>query len=602
MSEGAPSPRPRAGAAALLVLAALLVGTAVRGAYTIDENNYLVTLLSLRSGGLSLPDTATLTPSRELHWFDPLAMRMTPRTPLVSSAPPLWAFVALPFSYFGWYGLVALNALAFVITIWLVHRYAHTRSKNPATAWLAGAAVLFGGFSLEYAQGVWPHSLTMCLCAAAVVLAAEARLSSRAGPAVASGLLVGLAMGMRYQNIVFAAAVGLGLLLYGKRRWLRTSLFALGLAVPVLASSLLNHERLGWWSPISKGPGYARLHTTSADAQGGWAWEFSRTLYAKIVDFSTHPPMGGAPRPGMAGWRWEPHPDLGAYFAHGAVKKALLQSAPWLAVALLILILAWRRRTPDRPPDQVDEARALSLVFGAVFLLFGLGGFGRQDGLCSNQRYFLELIPVGAAALALGLDRLDLPRRALLTGAALGLLTAMLVLLPEPESFLRVSGLLYLPLLLAAASALVLLALHLGLGQPRLLSTLLAALLGACLAWAAAVHLADDLPAASRRRLAAADVAERWDSVLPPRAALFVYFGGRDISAPLHLGRDLLVVDPWLDGAQDAPRVADDLLRTGRRVFIDLAAVPTPIATRIRGAHPIRIALPGERPIWELLP
>jgi hypothetical protein len=70
----------------------------------------------------------------------------------------------------------------------------------------------------------------------------------------------------------------------------------------------------------------------------------------------------------------------------------------------------------------------------------------------------------------------------------------------------------------------------------------------------------------------------------------------------LHLGRDLLVVDPWLDSGRDAPRVADELLRSGRRVFIDLAAVPLRIAEQIRGAHRIQLALPGDPPIWELLP
>jgi hypothetical protein len=176
------------------------------------------------------------------------------------------------------------------------------------------------------------------------------------------------------------------------------------------------------------------------------------------------------------------------------------------------------------------------------------------------------------------------------------------VLWPDLDPLLRVRGLRFVPLLLAAAAAATLLALRLGLDHLRTLPAALAALIGATLSWSAAVHLGDDLPAAYRRRLDAAALAERWDAVLPDRAALFVHFAGRDASAPLHLGRDLLLVDPWLDAARTAPRVAHELLQSGRRVFIDTLLCPPPISQHIRGGRQIRIALPGEKPILELLP
>jgi hypothetical protein len=586
----------------LLLLAVALVGTAVRGAYAVDENNYLATLLSLRAGGLSLPGTALLTPSAELYWFDPIALSRTPQTPLVSTVPPLWAFLALPFSPFGWYGLIALNALAFAATVWLVHRCARTLSDRPATASIAAAALLLGGYSIEYAQGLWPHCLAMALCTGAVVLAARARLRPASWPALASGALVGLATGVRYQNIVLAALLGLGLLVLGGggKRWRRSLLFALGVAGPLLACSLLNHARLGWWNPVSKGPGYVSLEGVEAGTNGRAA-AFARVLYAKVVDFSTHAPMGGGPTAhGADRWRWEPDPELGAYIVHGAVKKAWLQSSPWVAMSLLLLVLAWRPR-PGGPSGRADEERALSLVLAGVLVFFGLSGAGRLDGLCANQRYLLELGPIAALALGLGLDRVELPRRALLGGGLFGLGCALFVLWPDLDPRTRVSGLLHVPLALAAASAATLLAVRLGPVRMRLLPSVLAGLLGASLSWAAAVHLGDDLPAAYRRRLAAASLAERWASVLPERAALFVHFAGRDASAPLHLGRDLLLVDPWLDGARDAPRVAEELLRSGRRVFIDRLAVPEAVARKIQGSHPVRVVLPGDKPILELL-
>jgi hypothetical protein len=293
---------------------------------------------------------------------------------------------------------------------------------------------------------------------------------------------------------------------------------------------------------------------------------------------------------------------------HGALKKALLQSSPWIALALPLLVLAWRRRRAPPEPEGdhaaaiADELRALSIVMASVLMLFGLSGFGRQDGLCANQRYLLELVPVAALAVALGLARVDLPRLALLGGAGAALLVALVVLWPDLDPLLRVRGLRFVPLLLAAASAATLLALHLGLDHLRAVPAALAALVGAGLSWSAAVHLADDLPAAYRRRLDAAALAERWDAVLPDRAALFVHFAGRDASAPLHLGRDLLLVDPWLDAARTAPRVAHELLQSGRRVFIDTLLVPPPITQHIRGRHRTRLVIPGEKPLLELLP
>jgi hypothetical protein len=596
--------RPIRAALLLFGLALILVGTAVPGAYTIDENNYLVSLLSLRSGGLALPGTADLRPSTELYWFDPLAMGRAAQTPLVSTVPPLWAFLALPFSFFGWYGLVALNVLALLTTACLVFWYAGAVSNRRATSWIAASAVFVGGFSIEYAQGVWPHCLTMALCTASVVLVAHARRRNRIWPALVAGTLVGLAMGARYQNIVFGLAVGLSLLLFGQRRLARAAVFSLGLAGPILACSLLNHARLGWYSPISKGPGYVGLQIREG-GHSGRMLDVAWALYAKVVDFSSHPPMGeGAAGQGANRWLWSADPVLGAYIVHGAVKKALLQSAPWLAISLVVLALAWRRRR-DEDKGFGDEERALSVVFGSVLLFFGLAAFTRQDGLCANQRYLLELVPLGALALAFGVDRLELPRPALLAGAVLGALPALVVFWPGLDPALRVRGLLIVPLVFAAAGALAMLAHRIEVSRIRLPTFLMAALAGAGLSWAGAVHLADDLPASFRRRLDAASLAERWSTVLPhppERAALFVYFGGRDASAPLHLDRDLILVDPWLDSARDAPLVADDLLRSGRRVFIDLAAVPPAVVTRIRGAHPVRVALPGKAPILELLP
>ena len=89
---------------------------------------------------------------------------------------------------------MALNTLAFLATAWMVFTLAHRRSGDPATGWLAAAVFVVGGYSIEYAQGLWPHSLTAALCTAAVLAAAGTWEDGREGPAVRV-VLAGLAAG-----------------------------------------------------------------------------------------------------------------------------------------------------------------------------------------------------------------------------------------------------------------------------------------------------------------------------------------------------------------------------------------------------------------------
>src|SRR5262249_47092907 len=107
---------------ALAALAALLVATAVPGIFIIDEDSYLVTVVGLRAGRLTIPGPEGLTPTTELVAFDAGPKgRVVERTPASSVSPPLYAPLALPFSYLGVRGLIALEALAFVVCAWLVH-------------------------------------------------------------------------------------------------------------------------------------------------------------------------------------------------------------------------------------------------------------------------------------------------------------------------------------------------------------------------------------------------------------------------------------------------------------------------------------------------
>src|SRR5262249_54476176 len=146
----------------LVVAGFVFTAIVAPGIFTVDENNYLINVLALRHGHFTVANTTNLPASRELLFFDPAPWgRSVETTPVGSTAPPLYAFLALPFSWLGWRGLVALNTLAYLATTAMVFLYASRYSADRATPWFAAAAFALGGFSIEYAMGLWPHSLSV---------------------------------------------------------------------------------------------------------------------------------------------------------------------------------------------------------------------------------------------------------------------------------------------------------------------------------------------------------------------------------------------------------------------------------------------------------
>lgn len=135
--------------ASLIGLGLFLSLAVVPGIFTIDENNYLVNVVALRQGHVTVANTAGLPPSQELLFFDPGPWsRSVPSTPVASTAPPLWAFIALPFSFGGWRGLVALNTLAFLATVAMVFFFTRTYSTESRTCWVATQSSTRSAFGL----------------------------------------------------------------------------------------------------------------------------------------------------------------------------------------------------------------------------------------------------------------------------------------------------------------------------------------------------------------------------------------------------------------------------------------------------------------------
>lgn len=586
--------------------AALLSVTAIPEVFTLDECNYLTTVRALRQGGLFVPGTEGLSPSPELSGFDPTnSARAAHATPVAPTVPPLYAPFAVPFVSLGWRGLIFINTLAFAATALFVFALARRYGTRPHTRWVALALYGLGGFAWEYAQGMWPHMLSVALTTGAVWLALRSRDEDRLALGALAGTLLGVAAGIRYQNIVFAAAVGLGVLIWSRRRVFAGASFAAGVAAPVAVTSLINHARLGTFNPISKGTGYLSVGTAGDRPVTSALLGKLTTLWARVVDYSVHPPFEGAHgRSAMP-----KDPDTGVFVIVGGLKKALLQSAPWIAIALVTLVLVWTSRGSARLAGGADKERAiksLAIPALAVLALFAWAGLERHDGWSFNQRYLLELVPLFAVTVALVVDGWELDHQPLVIGGALGVaLAAVPVVATIPEHWFRQRVIMFVPLVLAASLVLA------WLGTGARTERLRVALLAACVGWALVIHVGDDMQAARGLRdfngFQRRAIAEH----LPDEpAALLAIAPQKEALCPLQLDHDLVMIDPSADGARDTGRLTDELLTKGRRVFVlggmpepYLAAVFTGRSFEMRATRPMPVAevlaAPAPRPLPE---
>jgi hypothetical protein len=296
-----------------------------------------------------------------------------------------------------------------------------------------------------------------------------------------------------------------------------------------------------------------------------------QAFWAKVVDFSYHAPLD---QPFM--YRAS---GSGAVFVGGVMKKAWLQSSPWIGLSLISLVVAWRIPSQSRTKIH-EQLRRISLVVFPVLLIIAFAGFARHDGMSFNQRYFIELLPLVAISLALILDGFEMKITALIIGFFVGILFLFLAL-QAPSPFIRNMAQLKLPLILAAL-------LIAGTYFYRFHRSILSISLGACLGWAVAIHVGTDVAASRSKR---ADNLERfqiYSRVVPNHSAFVTYWGNKDAAGPLQLDRDVVILDLHADDGETAPQLVRELLAQKRRVFVLLIDVPEKTILQMVGGHAFR--------------
>lgn len=617
MTVPRPSSAALVGAGLLGVLAWALM---VPAPFLIDENNYLMNLLGLAGGDWVVPGTDGLGGSPALRWFDPWPPPTdTVSTPIYSTVPPWHALLAEPFLGLGWRGLVLLNVLGWLLGAWAVHRLVR-RVGSERAAVSAALLLLLGTCTVEYAQGVWPQMLSLGLCAAAMAAARDGAEGSGLRPAmwaVGAGVLAGVACGVRYQNVMFAAGVGAALgvdrlLARGglgdrlRQGVLSGGAYVVGLLGPLLVSAAINAERLGLFHPATKGRTYLEAGRTGGVGLGERLANGLGVSWARIVDYRVWPAM----ELGRFGERVVlPKDELtGVTWSLGVVKKSLTQSMPWTLLALAALAAGWLLLARRGDEDGVGrELRFVSWPAAAVLGGFALFGY-RTAGLAWNMRYLLEVLPLLCVALTLAWIARSRPAGspgALSLGSLLGASLAVAALatdVPHPQGTLVSSLPLLLGALLLVAVGAELLGERAG-SLGRLAPRVAPALLAASVAWGAVQHLGSDLPASRQLRHTNEARGAAVASVLDDRPTLVA--GARiplDCMGPLLLERDVVVADLTVDGGRSGAELFRAAAAAGRRILLLPEGLDEAVLGAAVGGRTGTILRDGPFPVVELEP
>jgi hypothetical protein len=424
--------------AVLAVMAALVAAgwrLSIPGCLSVDEVTYLLSARSLaQGGGIEVWNGYEEFPSPELApgWLKVVDGR------LVSQYPDFFLFLALPaYRGLGLRGLFLVNVLAFAGVLALTWNLAR-RLYGARAALLALGLLGLSTFAFEYAVAAWPHmtSALFVVAALALVERASSGASSRSSvfAALGAGLLIGFGIGIRLDVAFVGAAFAAALSLLRPARLREVAALVLGALPALLLLALLNGRKFGVVTPFTYGPSYgiatgigpylpvaacglvfylALFVITRRSLAVGTAWrriaigaalvlvagalatpalraaigQLARGFWEQVVDLRIRPldTVEAATSRG---------PDGGIVYI-GALKKALLQSCPWLVLAVLPVAEALRR----------EELRRAALLLGAVptALVALYSYFAWDGGLSLNQRYFVPALPMLAILGAKGI-------------------------------------------------------------------------------------------------------------------------------------------------------------------------------------------------------
>jgi hypothetical protein len=474
-------------------------------------------------------------------------------------------------------------------------------------------------FAWEYSQAAWPHITSILFLMGSFYLGVRAYYhESGFGAAVvafASGLVAGFGTGIRIDCFLVIPCLLLPFLFSRPGRPLEAMMIALG-SIPGLAVlAVTNYYKFGVMTPLSYGtdfngytPSIPMEPVLAAGVAVGLVWLLTRpstiefikavatlltraaavavlvalilalfvvvpqvrqtakanlsTFYESVVDMRAVDPETRLPS-------MERSPGGGVVYV-GSLKKALLQSMPYLVILAIPLLKIARRTKESRQLLMLFLVPASVVAFYSCFKC-------EYGGLCLNYRYFLPILPFTSILVAYSIRELarewgipfSLPivaAIALLTPAAYIWLTAGRSVTLQALEF----PILILPLIVAGILLFLLVAgqiVRTEGGRPIRGAAWL--ILIVAMTWSGLVAFLYDYLRHSTIRFGNYMTDIHALSKVPPDS-LFV--------SAFYLGPSLIEGDririalPAMDQAKDLPRLIQFHLNAGRRVFGAMSA------------------------------
>lgn len=596
----------------LAVLAMLLLGHLLFSVFTVAPGHFVSDEGIYHQMSKAFAEDNTLTLWQEYGEFPSPELRTWNHVTgkdgsLQSQYPYLHPVLAWPFyKMAGFRGLFALNAIAYAALAGICFLLGNRLWRDRRIAADAVILLTLGSYAWQYSQAAWSQTLSAAFLLAGVWLGVCAVQAGARREALlygwAAGMAVGLGAGIRLDVFFMAPALFIPLLYDRAPRWRVAAAVLVGLLPGLLLLSLTNYAKFGTLQPLTYGraagstsiaayipllsmglavlaaawiasrdtvwPAVVR-HRLALSASvavlaaavaflsppiGAMLWRLARGAWILVADLSLIDPSAG----GIAITRG----PSGAIMYADTVKKALLQSLPWLPVAVLAAV--------GIPRDRATVfSHAIPLLTVPAFVIV-YGWFTWHGGYAFNLRYFVPLLPIFAIYGAMGIHMLlrgdDSPKLRLAAGltavVAGGAWLFMLFRDTEIEAIEAVT--LKLPLLLAAVLSilLVLFTARRGLTPIRRLAFLASF---TCLAWAFVMALLMDFPRSWFLRQFRYETGAFLAAHVPPDSVLFSTYDPASFALTEIPGARNAWVN--MDDYRDSRRILEINLAAGRVVL-----------------------------------
>ncbi len=347
---------------------------------------------------------------------------------LVPQYPSGFGVIAAPFYLLGsLQGIIFMNTLASVLTLWLTYRIARALFDDERMA--VNAALIFGlaTFAVDYAFAVWPHATSNLFVATSIYAAVlSVKNNSRVWLwGALAGVMIGLGVAIRAEVIMVAPVLFIWVFVNARYPGRALAAFLFALAAGLAVAAWLNYLKFGVFNPLTYGAesegvsnrtlgGYIiyapygllvaafamslRWRRMQQWVTGNWGWallvlgvaiaasiptvremalRILNGLYALVVDLQHLSFIDTYPR--------IDHVDNEFYRYYGMLKKSLLESLPWLSLTVFAVVGMFKSRR--------RSAFALCLLLPlATFMPYA--AYEWIGGRANNMRYFSPALPL----------------------------------------------------------------------------------------------------------------------------------------------------------------------------------------------------------------